>query len=247
MELMVEAGLSSWDALASATTTAGSYLGEKVGFRVGDIANFVLLNKSPIDDIRNTQDIAAVVYYGRVVNREILLNPPGVKWSTPLLDEFNSNSTMSTSEREWQTDLDTTWGGKSTMSIVYGSGVIHVSGKAIPSGGRPALAGLSLPLADDAPVDLTAYTGVRLRVQSSTGPVQLKLVTTGITNYDYHAVNIPPVDGPRTLEFPFSSFKQQWSAPVAWTGKDVSSIALWVSTFGVPAEFDFTIDSIELY
>jgi|GEM_PF-544373 len=247
MELMVEAGLSSWDALASATTTAGSYLGEKVGFRVGDIANFVLLNKSPIDDIRNTQDIAAVVYYGRVVNREILLNPPVVKWSTPLLDEFNSNSTMSTSEREWQTDLDTTWGGKSTMSIVYGSGVIHASGKAIPSGGRPALAGLSLPLSDEAPVDLTAFTGVRLRFQSSAGPVQLKLITTGISNYDYHAVNIPAIDGPRTLEFPFSSFKQQWSDPVAWTGKDVSSIALWVSTFGVPTDFDFIIDAIELY
>lgn len=247
LELMVKAGLSTWDALASATTTAGEFLGTSVGFRVGDVANFVLLNKSPIDDVRNTQDIASVISHGVVVDRENLLRPSAVKWSKQMLDEFNSNSVVSTSELEWKSDLDTAWGGKSTMSVVYSNGVMQVSGKATPIAGRPALAGLSLAFSDDAPVDLTAFTGVRVRMKSSTGPLQLKIVTKDISNYDYHAVTIPTIDVPRTLEFPFTAFKQQWSAPIAWTGKDVGAIALWVSAFGAAADFDFTIDSIELY
>lgn len=247
LELLVAAGLSTWDALAAATSTPAEFLEAKTGLRKGDVANFVLLDASPIDDIRNTQSIHSVVYHGKPVNREALLHPPIVKWSSAMLDDFISNGPKSTSGFEWKSDLDTAWGGRSTQGVVFENGVVHVSGTATPVGQRPALAGISLPLTDDAPIDVTAYKGVRIKVTSSSGPVQLKLVTKGISNYDYHAVTIPTIDVPRTIEYPFSAFRQQWSAPVPWTGTDVNSVALWVSTMGVPAQFDFVIDSIELY
>ncbi len=71
--LLVEAGLSEWDALAAATTRAGEFLGQSFGVNPGDAANLVVLEASPIDDIANTQRIATVIHHGSVVDRERLL------------------------------------------------------------------------------------------------------------------------------------------------------------------------------
>ncbi len=71
--LLVEAGLSPWDALAGATTRAGEFLGRSFGVNPGDVANLVVLEASPIDDITSTQRIAMVIHHGVVVDREELL------------------------------------------------------------------------------------------------------------------------------------------------------------------------------
>ena len=60
-------GMSPWEVLAAATTNAGDFLGIKVGFRPGDVANFVVLDASPLVDIHNTECIALVVKGGSVV------------------------------------------------------------------------------------------------------------------------------------------------------------------------------------
>ena len=65
--LLVEAGLSPWEALAAATTNAGNLLGRHYGVRPGDEANLVILDASPIDDIANTQRISAVISRGKLV------------------------------------------------------------------------------------------------------------------------------------------------------------------------------------
>ncbi len=72
MELLVEAGLSEWDALRAATTNAATFLDQPWGLGPGNEATFVVLDESPIDDIRNTRLIHAVVQRGTVVNREAL-------------------------------------------------------------------------------------------------------------------------------------------------------------------------------
>ncbi len=73
MELLVDAGLSAWDALRAATTNAAAFLEQPWGFATGDEATFVVLEASPIDDIRNTRRIRTVVQRGRVVDRVGLL------------------------------------------------------------------------------------------------------------------------------------------------------------------------------
>jgi imidazolonepropionase-like amidohydrolase len=70
---LIAAGLTPWQALAASTTKAGELLGRSYGVRPGDEANLVVLDASPIDDIRNTQRIAMVIQRGRVVDREQLL------------------------------------------------------------------------------------------------------------------------------------------------------------------------------
>lgn len=77
MQLMVEAGLSPWNALESATTRAGAFLGISAGVSEGSVANLVVLNQSPLDDIGHTQDIHMVVYRGKVVDRPSMLSVGG--------------------------------------------------------------------------------------------------------------------------------------------------------------------------
>lgn len=78
LEMYVEAGMSTWEALRSATVRAGRFLGEESGVRPGDRASLVVLDGSPVDDITNTRSIHRVVHDGRVVDRRELLAPTGV-------------------------------------------------------------------------------------------------------------------------------------------------------------------------
>lgn len=67
MALLVEAGLSAWDALASSTINPGVFFGRNWGIGVGAEASLVVLEASPVVDIRNTERIAAVIHKGKVI------------------------------------------------------------------------------------------------------------------------------------------------------------------------------------
>ena len=74
MVWMVEAGLSPWQALAAATVNAGRFLGRSYGVSPGNEASLVLLEASPIEDIRNTERIHLIIHHGRVVDRAALVH-----------------------------------------------------------------------------------------------------------------------------------------------------------------------------
>lgn len=71
---LVAAGLTPWQALAASTTAAGELLDRRFGVAAGDEANLVVLEASPLDDIRNTQRIAIVIHRGEIVDRQALLS-----------------------------------------------------------------------------------------------------------------------------------------------------------------------------
>jgi imidazolonepropionase-like amidohydrolase len=73
MELLVTAGMTAWQALAAATTVAADFLGQPYGVEEGDIANLLIVGRSPIERITHTQDIRFVIYRGQVVDRNALL------------------------------------------------------------------------------------------------------------------------------------------------------------------------------
>jgi len=68
LEVYVEAGLTPWQALASATVTPGVFLGARYGMRSGALANLLVLSASPVEDIRNTQKIEMVFVRGEAVD-----------------------------------------------------------------------------------------------------------------------------------------------------------------------------------
>jgi imidazolonepropionase-like amidohydrolase len=69
---LVQAGLTPLQALQAATIRPAEFLGrtaEQGSVAAGKRADLVLLNASPLDDIRNTQKIDAVILNGRYLNR----------------------------------------------------------------------------------------------------------------------------------------------------------------------------------
>jgi imidazolonepropionase-like amidohydrolase len=71
LELLVAAGLKPMESLLTATANPASALGRKdLGIvRVGNLADLVLLDASPLDDIRNTRKIRAVISRGKMFGR----------------------------------------------------------------------------------------------------------------------------------------------------------------------------------
>lgn len=73
--LLVEAGLTPLDALRAATLWPADYLGERGSMgsiEAGRVADLVLLDANPLQDIAATRRIDAVVLRGRVLDRKAL-------------------------------------------------------------------------------------------------------------------------------------------------------------------------------
>jgi len=75
LELLVAAGFPPMEALQTATRNPAIFLGQS--HRLGTVekgkqANLILLNANPLDDIRNTQKINAVILNGRFLPRDQL-------------------------------------------------------------------------------------------------------------------------------------------------------------------------------
>lgn len=75
LALLVTAGLSPMEALQAATRSAASYLGMLDSYGTiekGKMADLLVLNANPLDDIRNTQRIAGVMIGGRLFPKPAL-------------------------------------------------------------------------------------------------------------------------------------------------------------------------------
>ena len=75
LELLVRAGLSPYEALQTATTNPAKYLGTEKDLGTvakGKLADLILLNANPLEDIKNTTKIQAVVLNGRLIERSEL-------------------------------------------------------------------------------------------------------------------------------------------------------------------------------
>ncbi|MFC1636683.1 ankyrin repeat domain-containing protein [Planctomycetota bacterium] len=75
LELLVRAGLSPMEALRTATYNPAKYFGQLDSMGTverGKVADLVLLDANPLQDIRNTQRIAAVVVGGKIFQRAAL-------------------------------------------------------------------------------------------------------------------------------------------------------------------------------
>ena len=71
MELMKRAGLSAMDVLVSATRSGAAVCGvtDRGTLEAGKVADFIVLNEDPLQDIRNTREIWQVWHNGQPVTR----------------------------------------------------------------------------------------------------------------------------------------------------------------------------------
>ncbi|MEP6536441.1 MAG: amidohydrolase family protein [Bryobacteraceae bacterium] len=77
LALLVRAGMTPLEAIQSATLNPARFLGLEAtqgSVEKGKLADLVLLNANPLDDIQNTRQIEAVILRGRLLNRHDLDN-----------------------------------------------------------------------------------------------------------------------------------------------------------------------------
>ena len=75
LALLVEAGLTSMEALQSATRNPAAFVGklDSLGtIERGKIADLILLDANPLEDIRNVQKINGVVFGGKLISKSSL-------------------------------------------------------------------------------------------------------------------------------------------------------------------------------
>ena len=74
LALLVESGLTPMEALQAATLNPARYFGSRDGgtIEVGKVADLILLDANPLEDIHNTQNIHAVILRGHYYSREDL-------------------------------------------------------------------------------------------------------------------------------------------------------------------------------
>jgi imidazolonepropionase-like amidohydrolase len=75
LSLMVKGGMSTYDALKTATLNAAIFINKEDDFgsvEVGKLASLVLLNMNPLENIENTKSIETVIVRGKVFNKKVL-------------------------------------------------------------------------------------------------------------------------------------------------------------------------------
>jgi imidazolonepropionase-like amidohydrolase len=75
LSLLVEGGLTPMEALQTATRNPAEFLGrlDSLGtIEEGKIADLVLLEANPLEDIRNTRKIYAVILGGKMIHKSAL-------------------------------------------------------------------------------------------------------------------------------------------------------------------------------
>lgn len=171
------------------------------------------------------------------------------RWEQALLDDCSSGSRLSSIGTDWFASLDAETGGQSSLETSFADGLLKVRGSIKPGWPwmGPGRAGLVLPFGDKEEVfDVSAWTGLRLRIKASGPGLLLRLHSSDIRNGDYFAVDIPASTDFVSYDFPFQQMGQVMSAQKDWQGKQASGIELIAWSFR-KAEYAWELDSIEFY
>ncbi len=96
IELLVKAGLTTEEALASATRLPATWLGieNKIGtVEVGKYADLILLDVNPLDDISNTRKISGVFVNGKWLNSKKI---------NAMLSDLAKKNTVNKEKYDWK-------------------------------------------------------------------------------------------------------------------------------------------------
>jgi len=260
LELLVWSGLTPLEALKAAT----SFPAEKFGLKdrgiikPGAVADLVLVDGNPLEDIKATRKIISVWKEGRPVDREKyrqevarhkekleqMKKAPAPVLSSGLISDFEGEKITASFGFGWAVSSDSVVGGKSkaTMELIKegaagSQGSLRVSGE-VAGGSYMAWAGVMFFPGETimAPANLSSYEGLSLWLKGTERQYALFIFTQ-------HAGFMPAYNrmfkaGEEWQEF-FFSFKE-----MGLEAHDVTGI--FIGAFQDAGPFWFQLDNVRL-
>jgi endoglucanase len=170
-----------------------------------------------------------------------------------LLDDFEDLNTTSLLGTEWTAYLDNDDGGASTITLeIVGEGY-QSSGAlsatfALDAGtlSYDPFVGCVVPLAADAPFDISPYAGVSYMHKGVAHTTRIEI--NAVADYAYHELAVPASDDWVLVELPLENFAQPsgWGDPVEFDPADVHQISMQVQgPSGITGNVMF--DDVQLY
>ncbi|MEM6343834.1 MAG: CIA30 family protein [Bacteroidota bacterium] len=245
MILMSEMGMSNWDILAASSTAAADFLALDYGVSEGDLANLVILQADPTQDIRHTQMISAVIQHGQLVDRKALAyqESRSTQWSEKTISDFSE------AKQNWQALSDQIQGGASSVETNIADGIFKMKGK-LQTTQRMPFGWVLISHDFDSnrqPVNISAFEGIKIRYKLNKGNMYVSLSDERITNFDYHAFVLEGGEGWQEVQIPFSEMGQTFSRPaMEWLGEKIIAINFGASG-AQPMEFEMEVDWVVFY
>ena len=266
LELLVDAGLSPMEAIVAATRTAAEYLGheDELGtIAPGKLADLLVVDGDPLEDITRTRNIHLVVKNGVIVDRDQLaaeVNPAkregvSIEHLPALVDDFEDGDQLSNWDTRWEVVTDQVAGGSSTCAIQIIPQGAEGSAKSLQLSGEVttqfafgfASVSLSLAPAGAEAADVSRYKGIQFYTKGDGKQYRVAFSSLAVIDYDDFSHMFTAGEDWQLVKIPFAELIQMgFGKRMEWTGRDVTS--LQVTTFGAPHKsFLLLIDEVSFY
>lgn len=258
LELLVRAGLSPTDALRAATSVPAAQfeLEGRGRIRAGMIADLVLVNGNPTQDVRATRDIVSIWKGGRPVDRDDYeaeakkeRTVPAVSAPVPeyggsgLISDFEGEKVESRFGAGWLVSTDAFMGGKSRAAMDLAPGgaqgsasALSITGTIVPGSAATWAGAMFMPgPAMMAPADLSAMRSIRFWAKGD-GREYACMIFAQSLGWTPAAQRFAAGPEWREYTFTFDSFRLK--------GNDIMGIFFGAS--GGTGDFALRIDNVSL-
>lgn len=236
LQLLVAGGLTPLEAITAATGNAARAIkvdGERGTIKPGMLADLILIEGAPHQNIRDLERIKHLFLGGRELDRDKLARDiaapeptalPDIK-AQELIDDFESTSERSRIDTLWVNATDS---GVDASKMVFGRTLRAPNDHALTVGARMAekerpFARANVPLSRGAvePVDARQFRGIRFDVRGD-GAYRLIVPTHGVRDNNHFQAPFEAAAQWQTVSIDFATLtRPNARTSVQWTGADL--------------------------
>ncbi|MBI3649869.1 MAG: CIA30 family protein [Acidobacteria bacterium] len=257
IKLLVEGGLSPLEALTAATGNSARalHVDHERGFiKAGWLADLVLLDGAPLQNINDIERINKVFLNGKELDRQKLASDIAMPGITPLATSKAQEQLDDFERLDGRSEIDTLWinaydSGHDHTKMVWGKTLRSphnhaLSVMSLMSQSAKPFARVSLPLRRGGvePVDASLFRGVQFEVRGD-GEYALILATYGTSSGGNFQSKFSAGAIWKTVQIDFASIK---NTQPKWTGADLLMLTFEVSR--KPGELGWLeLDNVKFY
>ncbi|KPH92989.1 amidohydrolase [Pseudoalteromonas porphyrae] len=235
LDALKKAGLSNDQIINAATLNGAQAINQ--GAHIGKLApgyeaSFILLAQNPLVDLKSLHNVAEVFKSGQRIDRSKLIaenktiEPQGPACNPTItsrkahimIDDFIGES-------PWQALSDKVMGGQSSVELKSEKQSLTINTAVAKATNFGAWAGAEIKYPQL--VDASTFKGIRLTYKGSSTPFALSIYHSEVKDWDNFSALLMPSNDWKTLEIPFSDFKQfGFGNQVKWSATKLSGFNL---------------------